>query len=114
MHPVTIRADAAKKRLCLAKRTKEAKGEGDGQDERFVPVEFLVLRLRLSDPTARAERRAPPAERRASQCLNWICLLAFASFFSQSPLCISGSASVPQSFFTISRWGTKGHLDFGF
>jgi len=44
----------------------------------------------------------------------WCCLLIFANRFSQSPLCASGSASVPQSFFTISRCGTNGHFDFGF
>jgi hypothetical protein len=35
------------------------------------------------------------------------------SFSVHSPLCANGSASVPQSFFTISRWGTNGHLALG-
>src|ERR1035437_7012671 len=48
------------------------------------------------------------------QCWNCNCLLTFARRFSQSPLFASGSASVPQSFFTISRCGTNGHFALGF
>src|SRR5208337_3342905 len=53
-------------------------------------------------------------ENRRIQCRNCNCLLTLDKRFSQSPLCASGSASVPQSFFTISRCGTNGHFAFGF
>ena len=41
-------------------------------------------------------------------------LADFAEALFPLTLCASGSASVPQSFLTISRCGTKGHFALGF